>query len=248
MMCYNANGQMSDVTMSAIYENLRAVSRTKSVPEQILDEITRLVTEGMLKPGDRLPSESELAEKFGVGRSSLREAMRALQLLGVVEVMQGKGTFLRGTHVLPLAINWTRLASAGLISQIMEARQIIEVAIARLAAERATEVDIAAMRTAIEQAAKAEGDPERSGRASVDFHQLLTEATRNEVLTRMYRTVGELYLETARRTQATPASMQDRLQDHWHLIESIERHDPELAGRLMAEHIEKGKQFLAGGD
>jgi len=233
--------------MNLISENLRTIPRTKSVPEQILDEITRLITEGVLKPGDRLPSESELAESFGVGRSSLREAMRALQLLGVVEVVQGKGTFLRETHVLPLAINWTHLASTDLISQIMEVRQIIEVAMAQLAAERATEEDIAVMQAAIERAAKAGGDPEVSGRASVDFHVALAEATHNEVLSLMYRTVRGLYLETARRTQATPASIEDRLRDHRRLLESIQRHDPELASRLMAEHIEKGKQYLAGG-
>jgi len=243
----NVGGQMSDVMMGEIAENLRAIPRTGSVPEQILDEITRLVTEGILKPGDRLPSESELAESFGVGRSSLREAMRALQLLGVVEVVQGKGTFLRETHLLPLALNWTRLASTDLISQIMEARQVVEVAIAPLAAERATQEDIAAMRTAIEQAAGAGGDPEVSGRASVDFHLALAGATHNEVLFLMYRTVRDLYVETARRTQATPASMEDRLQDHRQLLESVERRDSEMAGRLMAEHIEKGKQFLACG-
>ncbi len=231
--------------MNAISNSLRTIPRTKSVPERVLDEITRLVMDGVLKPGDRLPSESELAESFGVGRSSLREAMRALQLLGMVEVVQGKGTFLRGTHVLPLAINWTRLASTDLISQIMEARQIIEVAIAQFAAERATEEDFAAMRVAIEHAAEAEGDPDISGRASVDFHLALAEATHNKVLYLMYRTVRELYVETARRTQATPASMADRLRDHRRLLESVERRDPELAGQLMAEHIEKGKQFLA---
>jgi len=109
-------------------EYLRTIPRTKPVPELILDEITRLITEGILKPGDRLPSESELAERFGVGRSSLREAMRALQLLGIVEVIQGKGTFLRQTNVLPLAIDWARLSKMGLISQVMEARQVIEAA------------------------------------------------------------------------------------------------------------------------
>ena len=71
---------MSDDMTVTVPEYLHVIPRTKPVPELILDEITRLITEGILKPGDRLPSESELAERFGVGRSSLREAMRALQL------------------------------------------------------------------------------------------------------------------------------------------------------------------------
>jgi len=225
-------------------EYLRTIPRTKPVPELILDEITRLITEGILKPGDRLPSENELAERFGVGRSSLREAMRALQLLGIIEVIQGKGTFLRQTTVLPLATDWARLSGMGLISQVMEARQIIEVAIAQLAAERATEEDIAAMRAAIRRAEEARGDSVTSGEASVEFHLALAEATHNEVLALMYKTVRDLYLETARQTQMTPGSVENRLQDHRRIMESVEQQNPELASKLMAEHIEKGRQFL----
>jgi GntR family transcriptional repressor for pyruvate dehydrogenase complex len=232
-----------DVTLTAP-EYLRVIPRTKSVPELILDEITRLITEGILKPGDRLPSESELAERFGVGRSSLREAMRALQLLGIIEVIQGKGTFLRQTYVLPLATDWARLSKMGLISQVMEARQIIEVAIAQLAAERATEEDIAAMRAAIRGAEEAHGNSALSGEASVNFHLALAEATHNEVLALMYKTVRDLYLETARQTQMTPGSVEDRLHDHRRILECVEQQNPEMASKLMAEHIEKGRQFL----
>jgi len=235
---------MSDDMKLTAPEYLRTIPRTKPVPELILDEITRLITEGILKPGDRLPSESELAERFGVGRSSLREAMRALQLLGIVEVIQGKGTFLRQTHMLPLATDWARLSRMGLISQVMEARQIIEVAIAQLAAERATEEDIAVMRAAIRRAEEAHGDSVISGEASVDFHLALAEATHNEVLALMYKTVRDLYLETARQTQMTPESAENRLQDHRQILESVEQQDPELASKLMAEHIDKGRQFL----
>ena len=236
---------MSDDVTLAVPEYLRVIPRTKPVPELILDEIRRLASAGILKSGDRLPSESELAESFGVGRSSLREAMRALQLLGVVDVIQGKGTFLRQTYMLPLVTDWARLSRLGLISQVMEARQIIEVAIAQFAAERATEEDIAAMRAAIRQAEEAHGDPVICGEASVNFHQALAEATHNEVLALMYKTVRDLYLETARQMQMTPANAEDRLQDHRRILECIEQQNLELASKLMAEHIEKGRQLLA---
>jgi len=226
-------------------EYLRVIPRTKPVPELILDEIQRLITAGILRTGDRLPSESELAERFGVGRSSLREAMRALQLLGIVEVIQGKGTFLRQTFILPLATDWARLSRMGLISQVMEARQIIEVVIAQLAAERATEEDIAAMRAAIGRAEEAHGDLGISGEASVEFHLALAEATHNEILALMYKTVKDLYLETARETQVTPEIMEKRLQDHRRILECVEQQNPESASQFMAEHIEKGRQFLA---
>ena len=235
---------MSDEMTLTAPEYLRTIPRAKPVPELILDEIHRLTMAGILKPGDRLPSESELADSFGVGRSSLREAMRALQLLGIVEVIQGKGTFLRQTTMLPLATDWARLSRMGLISQVMEARQIIEIAIAQLAAERATEEDIAAMQAAIRRAEEAHGDPMISGEASVEFHLALAEATHNEVLALMYKTVRDLYLETARQTQMTPGSVENRLQDHRQILECVEQQNPELASKLMAEHIEKGRQFL----
>jgi GntR family transcriptional repressor for pyruvate dehydrogenase complex len=151
---------------------------------------------------------------------------------------------LRQTYVLPLVTDWARLSGMGLISQVMEARQIIEVAIAQLAAERATEEDIAAMRAAIRRAEEAYGDSVISGEASVDFHLALAEATHNEVLALMYKTVRDLYLETARQTQMTPESAENRLQDHRRISECVEQQNPELASKLMAEHIEKGRQFL----
>lgn len=154
---------MSDDVTLTVPGYRRVIPRTKPVPELILDEIQLLITAGILKTGDRLPSESELAQRFGVGSSSLREAMQALQLLGMVEVIQGKGTFLRQTYMLPLATDWARLSRMGLISQVMEARQVIELAMAQLAAERATEEDIAAMRAAIRRAEEAGGDLDQRG-------------------------------------------------------------------------------------
>ena len=168
-----------------------------------------------------------------------------MQLLGMVEVIQGKGTFLRQTYMLPLATDWARLSRMGLISQIMEARQIIELAMAQFAAERATEEDVAAMRAAIRRAEEAHGDLGISGEASVEFHLALAEATHNAVLALMYKTVKDLYLETARETQVTPEIMENRLQDHRRILECVEQQNPELASLLMAEHIEKGRQFLA---
>ncbi len=141
----------------------------------------------------------------------------------VTGVIQGKGTFLRQTYVLPLATDWARISRMGLISQVMEARQVIEVAIAQLAAERATEEDIAAMRAAIQRAEEAHGDSVISGEASVDFHLALAEATHNDVLALMYKTVRDLYLETARQTQVTPESVEDRLHDHRRILECVEQ-------------------------
>jgi GntR family transcriptional repressor for pyruvate dehydrogenase complex len=102
------------------------------------------------------------------------------------------------------------------------------------------------MRAAIQRAEEAHGNSMISGQASLNFHLALAEATHNDVLALMYKTVRDLYLETARQTQMTPESLKDRLHDHRRILECVEQPSPELASKLMAEHIDKGRQFLAG--
>ncbi len=226
----------------------RSISKPPSIPEVVLEEIQRLITEGELRPGDRLPSETELAEQFGVGRSSIREAMRVLHLLGVIEVIQGKGTFVRQPAILPLMIDWSRIAQMGVIAEVMEARQFIEVLLAQLAAERATEEDIKALRSALEHSRESLSSLESSIQAGVNFHLVLADAAHNEVLALMYRTIRDLYLETARQTRITPEIAHDRLHDHERILQAILARDPEAAAQAMKEHLEKAYQILTASE
>jgi len=226
----------------------RSISKPPSIPEVVLEEIQRLITEGELRPGDRLPSETELAEHFGVGRSSIREAMRVLHLLGVIEVIQGKGTFVRQPSILPLMIDWSRIAQMGVIAEVMEARQFIEVLLAQLAAERATDEDIEALRAALARSRESISNLESSVQAGVNFHLVLADAAHNQVLALMYRTIRDLYLETARQTRITPEIARDRLHDHERILQAILDRDPEAAAQAMKEHLEKAYQILTASE
>lgn len=228
--------------------DFRSIPKLPSIPEVVFEEIQRLVTDGELQPGDRLPSETELAERFGVGRSSIREAMRALQLLGVIEVIQGKGTFVREPGILPLVIDWTRIAQIGIISEVMEARQFMEVILAQLAAERATDEDIDALRAALEHSRESIPNLETNIQAGVDFHLALADASHNQVLALMYRTIRDLYLETARQTRTSRQVAEDRLHDHERILQGIIARDPEAAAQAMREHLEKARQILTAGE
>lgn len=216
----------------------------------VLEEIHKLISQGKLQPGDNLPSEMELAERFGVGRSSIREAMRVLQLMGVVEVMQGKGTFVREPGILPLVIDWSR-TKTGLTPEVMEARQFMEVLLARLAAERATEEDVDALRLAVRRSEESLSNGENpSGmetnvRAGVDFHLALADAAHNQVLSLMYRTIRGLYLDLARRTRITPEVARDRNHDHQCLLEAVIARDPARAAAFMQGHIDKANHILS---
>ncbi len=228
--------------------DFRSISKTPPLPQVVLEEFRRLIADGQLRPGDRLPTETELAERFGVGRSSIREAMRVLQLLGVIEVIQGKGTFVREPGMLPLMIDWTRISQIGIISEVMEARQFIEVVLAQLAAERATDEDIEALHKAVEHSRQSLSNLEHSSRAGVDFHLVLADAAHNQILALMYRTIHDLFLETARRTRLTQEIARDRLHDHELILEALVSRDPEAAARAMREHLEKASKILSQGD
>ena len=227
--------------------NFRPIPKQPSIPEVVLEEIHRLIAAGELRVGDRLPSEAELAERFGVGRSSIREAMRALHLLGVIEVIQGKGTFVRQPSLLPLMIDWSRIAQMGIITEVMETRRFIEVLLAQLAAERATEEDIANLRAALERCRASISNLDSDIEAGVNFHLTLADAAHNQVLALMYRTIYDLYLETARRTRVTPEAAQSRVQDHERIFQAIVDRDPNAAAQAMTEHLEKAYQFLTTG-
>ncbi|MBM4422255.1 MAG: FadR family transcriptional regulator [Chloroflexi bacterium] len=228
--------------------DFRAIPKSPSIPEIVLEEIQRLIAEGKVRPGDHLPSETELAERFGVGRSSIREAMRVLQLIGVVEVIQGKGTFVRQAGILPLMIDWSRISQTGLISEAMEARQFMEVLLARLAAERATHDDIEALRRSLRQSEESLSNMESNVRAGVDFHLVLADAAHNQILALMYRTITDLYLEVARRMRITPEMAHDRFHDHERLLEAVASRDPQAAADIMKDHLDKAYQILSAGE
>lgn len=228
--------------------DIPTIQKSPSIPEVILEKIQKLIAEGKLRPGDYLPSEIELAERFGVGRSSVREAMRVLQLVGVVEVIQGKGTFVREPGILPLMIDWSRIAQMGIISEVMEARQFMEVLLAQLAAERATDENIEALRMALKRSKESLSNIENNVHAGVNFHLALADAAHNQVLALMYRTIRDLYLETARRTRLTQEIALDRFHDHERLLQAIIARDPEAAAQAMKEHLDKAYHIMSASE
>jgi GntR family transcriptional repressor for pyruvate dehydrogenase complex len=217
----------------------------------VFRELQNLIIQGVFRPGDNLPSEVELAEQFGVGRSSIREAMQALQLKGVVEVIQGKGSFVREVGILPLVVDWARISQMSIISEVMEARKFVEVLLVQLAAERATDEDIQLLKQALEHSRETipfdEKNMETNALAGVEFHMAVAEAAHNQVLALMYRTVRDLYLETAKRTRISPEVSQDRLHDHEEILQAILSRNPESAANIMRNHIDKACQILTTG-
>jgi len=205
-------------------------------------EIQRAFLERGYKVGDRLPSERELAKQLSVGRSSLREAIHGLQLMGLVEVRHGVGTFFAsepGKWLLsPLKL--VDAPSPHLFGELIEARLLVEVRLAALAAERATLEDIARIRQCADKRAHA-----RQGQyieRGLEFHLAVAEAAHHSVLASMLKAVSHLYfdvldtLDTVAQGRVA-AFVSRQLGGHEAIIKMIEARDPAGAADAMLSHL-----------
>jgi len=220
---------------------LARIRKPPSVPEAVIAQIQTLVSSGALRTGDRLPPERELAERLGVGRSSIREAIQALQMMGMAEVRHGTGVFLTGGpgRWLLEPLKWTSDSRMRLFKDLIEARLSVEVTLAQLAAQRATEAEVAALRAAADRRAVAtSGQYLESGFA---FHQSIAEAAHNQVLAFMLGAAKHLYLDVLagleQAREPLEAFRRSQHAGHRRILRAIERHDPRTAGRAMREHL-----------
>ncbi|POM26365.1 HTH-type transcriptional regulator LutR [Actinomadura rubteroloni] len=165
-------------------------ARRSSLVEQVIDQMRAEIASGAWPLGGRIPAEPALVEQLGVGRNTVREAVRALTHAGLLAGRQGDGTYVIATSELSGAVR-RRLATAELI-EILQVRRGLEVEAARLAASRRTDADIAAIDAALadRDAAFAAGDRDAFVDADLAFHTAVVDATHNRVLTDLYRDFG----------------------------------------------------------
>ncbi len=236
-------------TMAAMLPDLRPVERRPREP--ISSEITRRLLDhlvsGEIEPGAQLPSERQLAEALGVGRSHVRQAIKSLTVLGLIEVRQGDGTYLKRTDspLLPLAIEWGLLLGAKQSQDLVEARSEMEVLLAGLAAERRDEVACAEMRRQLEIMRDATDD-DVFVEADVALHLQIARATGNESLLQIMRSIRSLMKVWITRVARAPGSRAVTLEEHRLVFEAIERGDPTGARRAMEAHMGGARDRLQG--
>ena len=175
----------------------RKIQHPKSVTELVINEIKKFIVTNKLQPGDKLPTEKEMAAMFGVGRSSVREAIQTLQGLGLVKVVQGRGTFLTDASltVLKDQLAFTLGCGTTRVSDLTEARRILEVAAVKLAASRATEEQLQEMATIIEEMRYADSQEEIL-RKGIKFHYAIIRAAQNPLITKMLDAIWGVIYET----------------------------------------------------
>ena len=217
-----------------------AVRRAR-IYEGVAQQIQRLIADGSLKPGDMLPPERELAERFGVSRTSLRDAIRSLELAGLVMSKQGEGTVVADVSadalVAPIASVLVRKRE--LIAELLDVRKMLEPALAARAALHATPEDVARL----EEILKRQREKALRGESGVEedseFHYAIARAARNSVVLKVLDVLMDLLSATRARTLQVDGRLQRSLAGHRRVLEAIKRHDADAAERAVKQHVEE---------
>jgi GntR family transcriptional repressor for pyruvate dehydrogenase complex len=223
----------SDVAFTAV--------RKTRLFEGVAKQIQRLIVEGALKPGDLLPPERELAERFAVSRSSVRDAIRTLEIVGLVVPRQGEGTVVADVSpeavVMPIAAVLGRKRE--LISELLDIRKMIEPALAARAAERATPEEIARLEDILRRQRVKTQRGEPAVEEDAEFHYELALAAKNGVVRRVIDVLMRLLRETRARSLQTHGRPERSLAGHRRIVEAIKRRDPAAAERAVRRHVEE---------
>src|SRR5262245_16311874 len=222
--------------------------RSTRIYAEIVRQIRSLIADGHLKSGDRLPPERDLAERFRVSRTSVREALRALESTGLVEIRAGEGAFVRQVSVEsliePLAV--VILAQRGTSTGLYGARRVLEPPIAALAARRATPDELGEMTRILDEQA-AEVAAGRTGLAQdAAFHTAVGHSAHNRAITRIVSALMDLLTQTREDSLHTPGRPQRSHQDHRRVLTAIQSRDSEAARQAMLDHLVAVEQLVMG--
>ncbi len=231
-----------DSTSTAGFEAVRKVRRY----EQVAEQIRRLISSGALKPGDLLPPERELAEKLGVGRSSIRDAVRTLEVMGILEPRQGHGTVVRDLNADALVVPLASVLQhrRDLVSELLDVRRMIEPGLAARAAKNATAEEIAHMEDVIRRhEAKL-----RRGESAVDedtqFHYAIALAARNSVVLRVLDVLMDLLRESRSRSLQVPGRPRRSFDGHRRILRAIQRRDAKGAETAVRKHLQEIEEIV----
>jgi GntR family transcriptional repressor for pyruvate dehydrogenase complex len=224
---------------------IEPIKKTR-IPEEIADRIRLLILDGTCPPGRPLPSERVLAERFRVSRGSIRDAFRMLEMIGLLETRHGQGTF---PHELTVDRLVAPLASIltyrrDLRDELMDVRRMFEPAVARMAALRATEEDLADLQRILDTQRRKLKTGQSAIVEDTAFHAVLARATRNRVIVRIMETLNDLLVESRTLTLKQKGRPVRSVKGHEAVVAALVRRDPEAAAQAMREHIDQIADLL----
>ncbi len=217
--------------------NFKVINK-KSTLEIIIQQIKNQIKKGILKPGEKLPSERKLANQLGVSRASVREAIQALAFSGYLEVIQGKGTY-----ILEMATQYDEIVnffsefSNYSLDYLMEARIMLEGEFARLAALNANQEEIDLVERIFNEIASSK-DLNSFVVKDLEFHLTIAKATHNPIMNGLMKIIGEmLYKETRKIIEISGDTRKNTIETTRNLVQAIKQRNAEKAKELMSEHI-----------
>ena len=221
------------------------VVRRNKVYEEVAKQIERLILK-KLKPGDKLPSERELVDALQVSRSSIRDAIRSLELMGLVEPRQGAGTIVRESSaeslVSPFANALKRRRE--LVSELLDFRKMLEPPLAARAAARASAEEISEMEEILQRQEERQGQGDAAIAEDAEFHYSVALASGNSVVLKVLDILMDLLRETRERSLQVEGRPQKSLAGHRRILAAIKRHDAEGAKAAMRRHIEDIEEIV----
>ena len=234
----------SSAEIAATIGPLESSTAVSAVAKRLLEIFTR----GDIEPGTRLPPERQLATTLGVGRSAVREALAALEILGIVDVRPGSGTYLRGaaSELLPQTLSWGLMLGEPRTVELIEVRGALEIYAARLAATRMSDESLARLGAHVEAMRSSLDNLKAFVEADLQFHLELARSIENTVLLDLLQSIRSLLRVWVDRAVQDRAEAESAIAEHSAVYAAIATRDPDLAANAMATHMHTAGRRLAG--
>ena len=225
-----------------------AVLDRSTLPEEIAGRLLDLIRAERLRPGDKLPAERNLAAAMQVSRPVLREALRALAIMKVVDIRQGAGTYITALEPQQLVSHLDFVISKDpvALSQVIETRRVVETGNVRLAAARITPAQLDQLEAILAELRTAVDDADRFSSLDIAFHDAVCRAAGNFLLVQFMAIINTLAKVSRERTGATREFRERALRDHEPVLRALRAHDPDAAAEAMQAHLDHVGRALAG--
>jgi GntR family transcriptional regulator, transcriptional repressor for pyruvate dehydrogenase complex len=210
------------------------------VYESVLAQLNALITASGMKPGDRLPPERELVERLEVSRVSVREALRALESMGKIEIRRNAGSFVVNPNGSAFAsqLKASHPVNRAFLDYLVDVRAAVEDKVVELVAKRA-DADLSAVRTVLERTEAERAESGERGSLDLRFEAALAREASNPLLAEMQRSVHQLWVEAWSECRIAPGDWRQLHAEHLAIIDALDRGDGEAARRLMADHVDR---------
>jgi GntR family transcriptional repressor for pyruvate dehydrogenase complex len=207
--------------------------------DKVADRILTLIKTQQLKPGDRLPPERELAEMMGVSRLTLREALRALSYMNVIENRQRSGTFITSVEpeLLVEHLEFVFSLDDSTFLELLQARKVVEPGLAEMAAINITDEELANLESVMEKARDLYNDTEAFVNTDIELHAIITRAAQNSMLARFMDSILKISIRSRQRTVALLEVRKLTVNDHTKIVAALKARDPQAARQAMLDHL-----------